>query len=204
MIKSVYDLLDEKNVTWVLCGKGPSLNVARLSAPPPHWRVMGVSGTCEVIPTHLNLYTDIEAFLRKPIGRCCLPWRPNLHCKPNVTLPELVEKYPEFRAAEREGRLYGYRRKQTDNKGAPGNWLIGSAVFFSGEAAVSLCLAAGHKIIYTNGIDGGTDYHPAFDQASRLANGQSTFSKSHPQIKAMCLKSGAKWIRRLPPVGDSS
>lgn len=177
----------------VICGKGPSLDPAAVAASGH--AALTLNHACRVVPAVLACFVDLEAMVQcDPDGDVVLPWVPNVNFKPAQPLDVLLESraWPALARAWWDERLYCYNRAGTWPAHAGLRTI--AARYFSAEAAFGLAVAAGAKMVYTSGVDGGSDYSSLFDPKDRLANGRKSFDVQFEPIRTLLRRNRAVWL----------
>jgi hypothetical protein len=180
---------------WLLLGKGPTFSRR-------HEHDLATFNTMSLNHVVLEQDVDVAHVVDFDVAQECadaivhrsrfllMPRRPNVLYRPtHLSWDELLRHEPALAELADRGRLVVYDR---DGVGRP----RGPAVrlhYFSAEAALDVLGHMGVRQVRTLGIDGGTAYAPAFaaqDAATRLANGQPSFSRQADLLRRTAARHG--------------
>lgn len=178
---------------WLVLGKGPTAErVAEVDTSQYH--ILTLNHACMVATPTVAHFVDIEAY-RDCAGRLestinpkvCLPWHPHVGNKAGK--PCLTDYgIPERRLLSYNSTTAG---KLPRMPGLPTVRLR----FFSAVAAFNILGQAGVREVYSLGVDGGTEYAPAFDAKDRLSNGRSSFDDQFGEIANAVKTHAMNWVK---------
>lgn len=167
---------------WLLLGKGPSF-ARRDEHDLTAFNTMSLNHAVlaeRVDVAHILDFDVLEACADALPSQCrfvLIPRHPNISFSPSrLTAGELLAHVPQVGEMAREGRVVVYDRHEVRARTSP----TIRVWYFSAEAALDALGHMGVKQVRTLGIDGGTQYAATFDSldaATRLANGQPSFSR---------------------------
>jgi hypothetical protein len=181
---------DLRGRPWLLLGKGPSF-ARRAEFDLTDFVTVSLNHVVleqRVDVAHILDWDVVEACADALADQCrflLLPQHPNIGFRPALsTAEELMELLPPVRDLAQQGRVVLYSRAGVDTGPPP----LLDVQHFSAEAALDAIGHLGGKVVRTLGIDGGTAYAKDFDAvaaATRLANGQPSFSRQTARLKAI-------------------
>jgi hypothetical protein len=172
----------ELSKPWLVVGQGPSfshINKVDLDS----YSVLALNHVMFEIPCLLGHAIDLDVYNTSDNKFLCqhlvTPWEPHINFKPgNKSLLDLMfENRLEYR------NILYYNSSRTRNKNLKYKGPDVRVRFFGSVAAMNLLAMAGVKTIHTLGIDGGSKYHPSFDEADLLANGRQSFDSQFSEFK---------------------
>ena len=191
---------------WLVVGKGPSFD--RLPADAVlRYRTLALNHVCLKFPADLVHFSDLEAYIdcapalqhheyNKYSTAVVMPWHPHHLFKPTrETLDNWMQQTRMMRELAEAGLLLSYNSTVAHKLPLNPVLPILTVRYFSAVAAVSILCAAGVKLIHTVGVDGGTNYSPAFDDKNRLANGRTSFDIQFHVIDQILGQHKAKLVR---------
>lgn len=190
-------VLGDSSKPWLIVGKGPSLSKPVAFS---QFNTLTLNHACKVPANPAAcLFVDIEAFedaydTIPTFATVILPWRPHVNMKSgSETLFSLnSQKLDKLLDQDRVAAF----NSTTSNLPAHPQLPIIRLRYFSAVGAVNLLAHAGHKQIFTIGVDTGSDYAPMFDQKDRLANGRKSFDIQFEEFDLSAKKYGLT-IERL-------
>lgn len=193
---------------WLIVGKGPTA-VKLLEIDTSRYHVLTLNHAC--VPALLSCmrpalahFVDIEAFddcgdmLADFDIPTCLPWYPHSHCSPSpMPLKMMMDLFGKTGSAPLawlcgRDRLYSYNASTSKSPPNPKLHRI-RLRHFGAVGAFNLLAVAGVKMIDSIGVDGGTEYAPAFDPKDKLANTRTSFDSQFPEIEHTVKKHGIAW-----------
>lgn len=180
---------DLGGLPWLLVGKGPTFDRrGELPQTVVTWKSLGLNHVCLKMDVDVAHFTDFDAFqdcadhLQKQTCAVCLPWFPHVGNKPGPKcLDELVQGDPALHRLEAAGRLLSYNSTLAKHRARSLPLL--HVRYFSAVAGLSILAAAGVKVVRTLGVDGGAKYAKAFDTATLLSNGRSSFDVQFREMR---------------------
>lgn len=194
---------------WLILGKGPSFDL-RCHFDLDAYEVLTLNHACQVVAATVAHFTDLEAFrecipdtlnvdgVAVPyVPDFVLPFVPHENMGPgHYNLDELVEmdKPHGIKTLCDTGKLWGYNSTRVPQHRWHKTLNVVRVRYFSAVAAFNLLALAGHRRVYTLGVDGGTRYAACFDKQHCLANGQTSFDIQFKEIEATVKRHGMKWI----------
>jgi hypothetical protein len=192
---------------WLLVGKGPSLDL-RLNFDLERYYTLTLNHACSLVVPSLAHFTDLEAFhacarslLSSPKAPpVVMPWVPHVNMSPgHFTLSELRDECKDdlISAFLELGKLYAYNSSRVPANRWNPNLKLVRVRYFSAVAGFNLLVGAGHRRVYSLGVDGGKDYATGLETRDRLANGRKSFDVQFDEIGRTCRRTGARMINLL-------
>lgn len=199
-----------RSKTWLLLGKGPTATLPRPYGVP----VMSLNHACGMAIADgrldaaffvdLSPVVDCSAALASSPCPVILPWRPHVDMRPYTPgLPALLATTPVLSGLLAAGRLSVYR--STTSPDSPGDPAVRRVRvrLFSAVGAVNLLVASGVRHIILQGVDGGSEYAPAFDRKDLLANGRSSFDSQFAEFRrTLSITPGLRFSKASPVTGN--
>lgn len=196
---------------WLILGKGPSLDL-RCHFDLDQYHTLSLNHACRVHRVTVAHFTDLEAFwdcattdLVATESAVAMPYTPNvvfpyvphIHMQPgHYNLTELIDDVQDknLRVLSEADRLWSYNSSRVPRKRWHPDLTTVQVRYFSAVPAFNLLAMAGHKKIYTLGIDGGKDYADAFHPRDKLANGRDSFDIQFVEIQRTLKRYGVVHI----------
>lgn len=179
---------DRANKSFLMIGKGPTLslepNIDRskyISIGLNH-----VSSKYNVDIAHaidLEVLLDCGLEIHEKAKYLLMPWYPNYKFYPhNKNLEQLITENETLKKFYDSRRLLTYNRANGASP-YPNGGVPVFPRFFSGDTVFQLLSLLNEKIIYSIGVDGGTEYSSEFNNLKSLENGRNSFDDQFLLIK---------------------
>jgi hypothetical protein len=181
---------DLRSKTWLMLGKGPSF-AHRHDVDLTQFATLSLNHVVleqKVDVAHMldwDVVQDTADALAEHCRYVLLPRHPNIDFGAALsTVEDLLRFVPALGDLAAQGRVVLYSRAGVDKGPVP----LVEVQHFSAEAALDALGHLGVKTVRTLGVDGGTSYAADFTAvaaATRLANGQPSFSRQTARLKAI-------------------
>lgn len=194
---------------WLVLGKGPTAGLLRL-VDVSEYHVLTLNHACKITHPTLAHFVDMEAFrdcgdlLAEKLIPTCLPWYPHENNKAgSVCLLRHCGLFGEPGKSQAlawlAGKefLYSYNATTAGPRNGPPHpkLPVVRLKYFSAVGAFNLLGAGGVREVHTLGVDGGTEYAPAFDPKTRLANGRPDFDVQFGELMQAVRRWKITWTK---------
>jgi hypothetical protein len=191
---------------WLILGKGPTYS-RRKDFDLRRYKTMSLNHVVTDQPVDVAHMIDFDVAescaeaIRSNARWLLMPRHPHVAFRPTLLrLEELIRHVPILADLEREGRIVCY---DLSNSPEPPSGTQIEVQYFSSEAALDLVGHLGARVVSTLGIDGGTVYADSFsslDAATRLANGQPSFSVQFLRLEDIARRHALTLKPLVPPL----
>lgn len=188
---------------WLVVGKGPTASLVDL-IDKASMDVLTLNDAIRIVPhARIAHLIDVEVFARcqddllAKSDFLLLPRVLHQECKRKVPVEVFTTMFMGAREFEEQGRLVVYDKwpRSITDPGRPKRAV--ACRYFSCEAGLSILGELGAKRVVTIGVDGGSQYAPAFQGLTPLENGRSSFDAQEAELQAIATHYGMEvtpWI----------
>ena len=194
-MKSITHLPIKSDKPWIILGKGPSFNRI-LDINTNQYYTFCLNHTMSIVDGDIGHIIDLEVLDEIEDVGCfslIVPYHPHINSKPTKrNLRDWIKEKPILQYYEKFGKLFTYNLstwKLAHLKDYP----IVLTRYFSAETAFRILIAGGAKVIYSLGIDGGTEYSSQFKNLKPLRNGRRSFDDQFKEINSIVRESGVTY-----------